>query len=237
MIRVACLELAAAFGNPTQQLEMVSAELSKRPPCDLVVLPECALTGYVSPTFDFDLRPFAEPSRGHTYQTLSQIAAREKVALVGGFVEQSDDHFFNLTVGFSSEGAELFRYRKRHPWYPETWATASPASIPLFQLNDMTLSCAVCFDVHFLANDSSEQLHAADALLFPSAWVDDEDTRGVLLREVATTFHLAIVNANWGVGQPALRGQGDSMVLSARGDRIETRGGPWVTAQIERTFL
>jgi 5-aminopentanamidase len=234
-LTVACLELPAAFGNVSERLEVLDRELAGRPACDLVLLPECALTGYVSPTLDFDLRPFAEHRDGSLCQALATLAKKHRVALVGGFVERDGDRFFNSTIGFEASGSFLFRYQKRHPWYPETWATPGSNPLPLFQFGHFTFSCAVCFDAHFLEAESALELETADVLLFPSAWVDETESRPPLLQHLALRFGLDVVNANWGHGTPRLLGQGDSVVIGRNGQRISSTDQKWITARIVGT--
>ena len=125
-LRVAALEIPQRFGEVPSQLGVVDHALGCLPGVDLVLLPETILTGYVSPTGDADLRPFAE----------------------------------------------------------------------------------------------------ADVLLFPSAWVQgpgETDSREGTLSSLARASGVWIVNANWGVSDPPLGGQGGSMVVSPAGavvDRI-----------------
>ncbi len=236
-LRVACLEIPAAFNQAPNQLALLECSLDARSECDLIVLPEGALTGYVSPQGQFDLRQFAEPLDGTSCQTLSKLAKKHATALVGPLIEQRGGSFFNTTVGFRPNGQPLFVYRKRHPWYPETWADAGTEPLPQFDFNGWTLSCAMCFDAHFLEAESALELDAAEVLLFPSAWVDDTDSRTPLLQQLSRRFSLAIVNCNWGIGSPQLPGQGDSIILNQEGARVDTRNGLWVTAQLERTSL
>jgi predicted amidohydrolase len=90
----------------------------------------------------------------------------------------------------------------------------------------LQLTCAVCFDLHFVAAEAPEVLEAADVLLFPSAWVDGGETRRPMLEALSREFELTILNANWGVGRPAIRGQGGSMVVWPDGnvDVLPRRG-------------
>ena len=46
-----------------------------------------------------------------------------------------------------------------------------------------------------------------------------------------TKLGMNVVNANWGVGEPRVAGQGDSMILDASG-KILARGGPRIDAEI-----
>lgn len=77
------------------------------------------------------------------------------------------------------------------------------------------MTIAICYDGHFLEDDASEQLERADVLLFPSAWVDGEDSRTPLFESLVRGFGVAIVNANWGKGVVEVTGQGESCIIAA----------------------
>ena len=204
----------------------------------LVLLSECALSGYLDENGRCDLRPFAEdavrPGEDLTIRcssglaSLAQIAIRTSNVIVAPCVERAGDEFFNSAVVIDSSGRALTRYRKRHPWYPETWATPGDEPIATFEYAGRHVAIAICFDVHFLAEESPAMLAATDLLLFPSAWVDDTaaDARGPLLRELAARFDLTIANTNWGHGTPRVRGQGASRVVRPDGtqDVLRTTG-------------
>jgi 5-aminopentanamidase len=218
--RVAVFELPARWGDPERALADVEELLARGPATDLVLLPEQAITGYVSPEGDFDLAPFAEPLGGPTTERLGAIARARSIHLVAPLVERDGDNLYNAMIVFGPDGGVRGVYRKRHPWYVEEWA--SPADNPLLVVEVRGVRCAIaiCFDVHFLAEESAAELRAADVLLFPSAWVEKIDTRPTLLSELASRFELAVVNANWGRGVPAIYGQGTSRIVGADGETL-----------------
>jgi predicted amidohydrolase len=216
-VRVTVLELPARWGQVAQALAEVDALLGRGPATDLVLLPEASLTGYVSPRGDFDVRGMAEPLDGATATALRQMAVRHGVYLVGPLIEAHCSRYYNATLGFAPDGAQVLHYRKRHPWFPESWATPGTQPHPVVQMGPLAVMVAVCFDVHFLADEAASQLEAADLLLFPSAWVDRDDTRVPHLVELATGFDLAVANANWAPGVVRVHGQGGSCLLGADG--------------------
>jgi predicted amidohydrolase len=225
-LRVAALELPARWNEPALALAEVGRLLGSAPAPDLAVLPEAALTGYVSPDLDFDLGPFAEPLTGATARALGALARAHGCHLVAPLVERLGNRTYNTTLVLSPDGALLARYRKRHPWYPETWATPGDEPPPVLELGGARVTVAVCFDVHFLAEDATRQLEDADLLVFPSAWVEDDDSRGAILPELARRFDVAVVNANWGFGSPRVPGQGRSRILSRDGEVLAMASGP-----------
>lgn len=228
-MRVAALQLAHHFGDPDRALAGVDRLLGEAGPLDLALLPEACLTGYVSPAGDFDLTPQAEPLGGPTCQRLADLAHRRGVALAAPLVERAPDgRCHNAYVVLDASGQRVAHYRKRHPWFPEAWATAGDAFYPRFSLSGRELTMAVCFDVHFVSGEAGALLDEVDVLLFPSAWVDSQqpdDTRSTLLPELAVRHRVAVVNANWARSQPALPGQGGSRILDARGLALATAPG------------
>lgn len=221
-IDVAALELPQRFGDLRGSLAEIDRLLGSPAlvGTDLVLLPELILTGYISPQGEADLRPFAEPLDGESARRMAELARRHGVALAGPLVEESGGRLYNSLLVFDRTGRRIGHFRKRHPWYPERWASPGDLGTPVIELASVRLTAAICFDVHFLSDDAGGALDEADLLLFPTAWVDAPgggDARAHLLPALATRHHVAVVNANWGPSNPPLRGQGGSRVLDARG--------------------
>jgi predicted amidohydrolase len=218
-VRICALELPAGFGEPDARLADITAALARGEPADLVLVPECALTGYVSPEGRFDLTRFAEPLEGPTLAAYRALARAHDTCFAGPLIERHSGATFNSFIVVDARGELLAHYRKRHPWLPETWATKGTLPYPTFALGGLTFTLAICFDVHFLAREAPDTLAAADVLLFPSAWVDrgDVDLRTALFGALVRCFGLTVVNANWGEGEPRLPGQGRSRIVGPGG--------------------
>jgi predicted amidohydrolase len=225
-LRLAALEVPARFDRVGENLALVDSLLA-RTDADLVLLPEASLTGYVSPRGDFDLARFAEPKDGETARALSALAKKHHTRLVGPLIEHAGEYVYNAMIGFDAEGRELLHYRKRHPWYPETWATPGDLGHPIVDVAGARVTIAVCFDVHF------GEIPPADVLLFASAWVEPDEpgeSREALLAKLRTN----VVNANWGLGEPRVRGQGGSCILHASGDVTRIVRGAEIVSGIVR---
>ena len=183
-----------------------------------MLLPEASLRGYVSPDGDFDLAPLRRAR-----STVRPVAPSPTWRVAGARTwsarwcsPRASDHY-NAMVGFDRRGEPTFTYRKRHPWLPETWATAGPEPAPVVDIEGVRVTIAICYDLHFLAEDAAEALDASDLLLFASAWVEEHDTRPARLAELARAHRVAVANANWGPGVVHVAGQGGSTILDARG--------------------
>lgn len=229
-LRLCLLELPATWAGEAgtaPALALADQLLGQGPQADLVLLPEASLTGYVSPSGSFDLTPLAEPDDGPTARAVAALAQKHGVHLAAPLIERAGEHVFNAFVIVGPDGTRLAKYRKRHPWYPETWATPGGDAYPLVRIADVDVTLAVCFDVHFLEEDGHDVLERAELVLFPSAWVDTEpdDARGPLLGELARRHGVTIANANWGPGVVRVQGQGRSRVVYASGGSLEIEAG------------
>jgi 5-aminopentanamidase len=231
-LRVAALEVPHRFGEVPVALAEIDRLLSETPGLDLALLPEAALTGYVSPRGDFDLAPFAEPLDGPQARALSGLAARHKIALAGPLIEREGPRCFNSLLLFDRAGQRVGHWRKRHPWFPERWAAPGELGTPVVALGGVKICAAICFDLHFIAAEAKDPLAEADVFLFPSAWVEEgRDSRMPLLGALARRFGLAVVNANWSrASRPALEGQGGSAILDRAG-RLLARADPGLPSQ------
>jgi predicted amidohydrolase len=189
---------------------------------DLAIVPELALTGYVSPRGDFDLTRFAEPMDGPTVAAAAALARRHQTHLLVPLVLAEAGRVYNACVLLGRSGDVAARYKKRHPWFPEQWASPGEEPPPIANVDGLLVTIAICFDGHFLAYDAAEALRAADLLVFPSAWVDDEDSRSPLLRSIARAFDVWVANANWAPGVVELPGQGGSCVIDPEGRIVAT---------------
>ena len=228
MLRLTVLELPATWGDPHRALEAVEQVLEAGPATDLVLLPEQSLSGYVSRSGDFDLTPFAEPLDGPMQRAIAALARRRSTTVVAPLVLREGVRCFNATIACDPDGALVFAYRKRHPWYPEHWATPGSAAAPVVDIAGARVTIAVCFDLHFLEEDAASALDASDLLLFPSAWVEEDDRRAHALPALARRHAIAIANANWSAGEVTIPGQGSSSIIDARGHvlaRIERDAG------------
>ena len=202
-------------------LDGVDRAIGTGPATDLVLLPEQSLSGYVSPEGDFDLAPFAEELDGPSALRCAEIAKAHAIHLVAPLVLREGAALYNAMVCYAPAGV-AFVYRKRHPWIPETWASEGGRPLPVTQIAGKKVTIAICYDVHFLAEESSSELMRSDVLLFPSAWVERPDNRATHLIAIAKDFEIAVVNANWGPGDVVVPGQGNSVVIRRDGSVLET---------------
>ncbi|CAN5163215.1 carbon-nitrogen hydrolase family protein [soil metagenome] len=219
------LEIQASYAQPTRVLAEIDARIAAGPATDLLLVPEAALHGYVSPEGDFDLTRLAESIDGPTATACAALARAHGVHLVSSLVLREGAALYNAMTCFDPAGNLAFVYRKRHPWFPETWATPGPERPPVIEIAGTMITIAVCYDLHFIDRDAVPELETAALLLFPSAWVERPDTRAEHLARIAKRFSLHVANANWAPGCVRVPGQGGSCVITPTGAITRARDG------------
>src|SRR6185436_9439530 len=76
--------------------------------CDVAVLPECSLAGWLSAS----ARDAAEPIPGPFTRKLHEVAKRCRMAIVAGLEERDGDRIYNSAVMIGRDGRILGRHRK-----------------------------------------------------------------------------------------------------------------------------
>lgn len=211
----AVLEAPARFGDVAGTMAWIDEALPKVH-ADVVLLPEACLTGYVSPQGSFDLTRFGEPLDGPTARAMSERARKHGIHLGAPLIEKDGEKHFNTYCIYAPDGTRVVRHRKRHPWFPEVWASPGDAPHPVFEIGGVRATIAICYDVHFLEEEAADVLESVDVLIFPSAWVDvdgDPDAREEIFRRLTIRFRISIANANWGPGDVRILGQGGSRIV------------------------
>lgn len=140
--------------------------------CDLVVLPEMAITGYIFPDAAA-VRAVAEPATGPTFQALSVVAAEAQCWIVGGFAEIDGTHLYNSAWIIDRTGTLRFVYRKTLLFESdEHWATPGNSGYAQFDTGAGTFGVGICMDL----NDDAFVCWCADtpltAIAFPTNWLD-----------------------------------------------------------------
>jgi predicted amidohydrolase len=92
-----------------RHLEIVLASIADTQP-DLIVLPECTLTGYVYE--ENDLAQFAEPIPGQTVAAFAQLARQYRANICFGMIERNDARVYDSGVLLSREGQVILVQRK-----------------------------------------------------------------------------------------------------------------------------
>lgn len=114
-MQIALIPLKIKPKSPAENLHRLEAKLEsiardQNTPPDLIVLPECTLTGYVCEKDDFDR--FAEPVQGPTVFAMARLAQKYGAYICFGVVEQAGARVYDSGVLLNREGQIVLVQRK-----------------------------------------------------------------------------------------------------------------------------
>ncbi len=117
---------------------------------------------------------------GSAYDFLQRSAQQHSIYLHGGSIgERTGSRLFNTTLVFSPEGHEISRYRKIHLFdadpadgsgYRESAEYAAGTSIVTYRADDITVGCAICYDLRFPEQFLALRRAGAELIVMPSAF-------------------------------------------------------------------
>jgi predicted amidohydrolase len=146
-------------------------ELAGEKGCDLVVLPECALTGYIFDSRD-DVAAVSLRLDGPELQAIAQTCRETGVHAVVGMFEQNEGAVHNTAVLIGPDGIIGF-HRKNHlpflggdrfvdlPVAPQTSVFQTPIGI---------IGIAICYEIRFPEIMRTLMLSGAEILALPTNW-------------------------------------------------------------------
>lgn len=186
---------------------------------DLVVFPECALTGYVFHSREEALH-YAETVPGPATEVVAGLCRELGVHVIFGLLEADSVNLYNAAVLVGPEGL-VGGYRKNHLPYLGVDRFVDPGNRP-FRVHETpvgNIGMHICYDCNFPESARVMTLQGADILALPTNWPTG---RGHISRYVINTralenkVHVVAVDR---VGvERGVRFLGRSKIANAWGD-------------------
>jgi predicted amidohydrolase len=244
-VKVAAVQCSSVLGDVAGNRAKLTRLVTQaaRAGAKIIVLPETAITGYVSQDMKTNWhvkgRPleseftgkdpagYAETVPGPSTKHFAALAGKLKVYLTVPLLEvakakgKGGPRYFNTVCLVSPEGKLVAHYRKLTPWpYPEkSWATPGDRGVQVYDTEYGRVGLGICFDIHTILE--KYRPHKLWALLYPIAWVDDThpaDWFWHRLPERCRPFGHHVIGANWSVDKkPSWYGYGFSTILAPGG--------------------
>jgi 5-aminopentanamidase len=170
--RVAVAQMAPEQGATARNVDRVVERLGEAATrgAQLVVFPECALSGYLVDDID-ELERVAEPIPGRATQRLAEACARWRVHAVVGILEQGTDAIYNSAV-LIGPGGVVGRYRKAHLPGLGLDRLVAHGNTPfaVYETPVGRVGLAICYDLRFPEAARLLALQGADLIAIPTAW-------------------------------------------------------------------
>ncbi len=172
VIRVAGVQMDVWIGQNAENLGLMKSKLNQAADegANLIVFPECALSGYCFESREEAL-PFAEPIPGPSVESFTEECARRNVWVVYGLLESAGEHLFNACVLVGPQGL-IGSYRKVHLPFLGIDRFTDPGDRPfaVHEVGGVRVGMHICYDGGFPEPARVLTLLGADLLVLPTNW-------------------------------------------------------------------
>lgn len=208
---------------------LANLETAARAGAKIVVLPECALTGYCFGSRD-EAAPVAETIPGPSTLKIAEAAKRLDVTAVVGLLEREGDRIYNAAAVVGPEGV-LGVYRKLHlPFLGiDRFVALGDRAFPVFETRHGRVGVNICYDCSFPESGRVLKLKGAQLLAISTNWPRGSDSWEHMPKVRATENHMVVVAADRVGEERGVRFTGHSQivdfggrVLGEAGDSEET---------------
>ena len=205
--------------------------------CRLLVLPECAISGYMLTDNDEAAR-LAETVPGPSVEALEGACARLGLHCVAGLLERDGSRVRNTAVLVGPDGL-VGRYRKTHLPYLGVDRYAEPGDEPpeVFDTPLGRIGIEICYELRFPEVTRSLALRGAEIVAHPTNWPTAvRPFADFLTRARAAENHVFLLTANRLGREGGMDFFGRSQIVDPRGSRLAEAGelgGELVVAEID----
>lgn len=218
-MKIACIQMDIAFGEPDVNFEQVEAYLKEAAAngAETIVLPEMWNTGYALT----ELEKLADGT-GRTLTFLQGFAKEHGVNIVGGSVStKKQEGFYNTMYVVDKTGKLLSEYDKAHRFglMDEHIHLEEGEGLGTFELEGTTCGGVICYDIRFPEWIRAQALNGAKVIFVPAEWPEARiDHWKVLLQARAIENQCFIVAVNRAGSDPKNEFGGHSMVIAPWGE-------------------
>ncbi len=225
-MRVGVAQIEPRLGELEHNRALAVAQLERAAElgCDLVVLPECASSGYVFEGAEEALA-FAEEVPGPYTDALASACRRLGLHCVSGMLGREGDVLYNTAVLVGPDGL-LGRYRKTHlPFLGVDRFAAAGDELPVFDTPLGRIGLLICYDIRFPEAMRALALRGAELVAHPTNWpLAGVFNAEVLTRARAQESRIFLATANRVGTERYTTFCGWSQVCDPNGDRLVEAG-------------
>lgn len=171
-MKIAAVQMDVQIGEVEANLGHIEGRLRQAAAngAELVVLPECAVTGYCFESLD-EARPFAQTVPGPATERIASLCDELQTAAVFGMLEAHDDHIFNAAVLVTPQQTTV-SYRKVHLPYlgVDRFVSYGEKPFAVHEVSGSRVGMNICYDSAFPEASRSLALAGADLIALPTNW-------------------------------------------------------------------
>jgi predicted amidohydrolase len=240
-VKIAGVQMEPRFGDKIVNLGSMLAHLNSAADqgIDLVVFPECALTGYCFESRNEALR-YAEPIPGPSSMAIAATCEARNVSAIYGMLESDGDRLYNACVLVGPEGV-IGSYRKIHLPYLGVDRFVDPGDRPfeVLEAAGLRVGMHICYDGAFPESCRVLTLLGADLLALPTNWPEQSECAAEHMMATRAMENVVFTIAVNRVGEErGFRFIGRSSIFGTRGERLAFAGpddAEMIVAEIDPT--
>jgi predicted amidohydrolase len=167
VVRVAACQTPEIIGDPSTALSVMLrfAKEAEDKNVDLLLFPECFLTGYIlSETY---MAKYAYDFESEHFAAILQQLEHVRPVLVFGVSEKKSDKYFNSAV-VVDRGEIIGVYRKTHLIEPNEAFFTPGSDYPIFEIKGLKYGINICYDTQFSDSAKAVADQGAQLLLIPA---------------------------------------------------------------------
>ncbi len=222
-VKIAAVQMNPKIMGNRENLDKVlfNVRTAANNDADLIVFPECALTGYVFASRE-EAMPFMETIPGPSVNKLAVCCKELNVHIIVGLLEIDADKCFNTAILIGPEGL-IGKYRKNHLPFLGIDRFINPGDKPfqVYSTSIGNIGIHICYDCNFPESARVMTLLGADILALPTNWPEGREkvTKHIInTRAYENKVHFVAVNR---VGRErGTRFIGHSKIVDAWGDTL-----------------
>jgi len=222
-VKIAAVQMDPKIGGNPENLDKVLLEIrtAANNGADLIVFPECALSGYVFASRE-EAMPFMETIPGSSIDRIIACCKELGVHAIVGLLEIDTDRCFNAAVLVGPQGL-VGKYRKNHLPFLGIDRFVDPGDKPfhVYETPIGNIGIHICYDCNFPESARIMTLLGADILALLTNWPEGREKVPKYIvnsRAYENKVHLVAVDR---VGEE--RGTkfiGTSKIVNALGDTL-----------------
>ncbi|HJQ25077.1 MAG TPA: carbon-nitrogen hydrolase family protein [Blastocatellia bacterium] len=221
--QIACVQMDVAIGDVAANRQQIIASIREAAAqgAQLVIFPECALTGYCFESLA-EAAPFAEPLDGPSAQAIAAVCRDTGTHVVAGFIERQGDHYYNAAMVIGPAGV-VGSYRKVHLPFLGVDRFLTPGDRPfeVITLPFGRVGINICYDASFPEAARALKLLGAELVILPTNWPGGAwRTAEFVINTRASENHLHFAAVNRVGTERGWQFIGRSKVVDCMGDTV-----------------
>ena len=255
-VRVAAVQCYSRMGEIDYNRQLLSNLVGKASEAGakIIVLPECAVTGYMDPandikwtshpssdTNELDANKFAETVPGSSTEYFGKLSKKLQIYLCISLIEKSNGKLYNSQVLLDPEGNVCGHHRKTDLWIPGDglWATEGDLPTKAVETKYGKLGLMICYEYHSLPKILAKQ--NVNIVLYSVGWYAPNTERWykeIFPRNTVVPNNFSIIVANWSAepNSTGWPGHGYSCIIDSSGKVLvmakETHGEEIVVSDL-----